>query len=539
VYETFYGLETKPFRMTPDPRFLFQSKSHREALAILRYGILDNKGFVVLVGEVGTGKTLLLHSLISSLPEGTDAAYLFCPQMDFRDLLRYLLSEFHREAPQALSDGELLIHLNDYLTERLAEGKRNVLIIDEAQNMDDALLESIRMLSNLETAETKLLQIVLAGQPELEVKLNRPELRQLRQRVSLKAVIDPLDRGETREYIRYRLEVAGCGEKIPFSDSAIDLIHEYGRGIPRTVNIIADNALVLGYAADERDVGRHLVGEAIRDLEKETPRVAVQRSTDAVSARRILAACAALLAISLAVYGVIRWREQGYAGFPLYSHSSTPFTGPATNKFRSDRSEEKLASAELIGSQSPPGGALTETPPPPQPTSVGKILKLEGATATVSLTPPAPITEPESSNDNVRKAVAGADPQPLKPPAPVPDQPQPEIVAHTQIKENPESPSSEETDPPRAQNPTTQQQEISPAEPEHEDDLGGTAPAITTGETQAPPPTGDLVHADESSPPPVQVTLPPQKIHLVYAPPVWRLKLDGEEPDAASWGGNP
>jgi len=300
VYEEFYGLESKPFRMTPDPEFLFQSRDHREALAVLRYAVLDNQGFAVLVGEVGTGKTLLLNALLSSLPKEVEAAYLFCPRMDFRDLLRYLLAEFHVDAPDRESEGGLLMRLNDYLTRRLAAGKRTLLVIDEAQNMDAGLLESIRMLSNLETSESKLLQVILAGQPELESMLALPGLRQLRQRVSLKAVIDPLGRAETEEYIRFRMEVAGLEGEIPFTRPALDLLFEYSRGLPRTINVVADNALLIGYAAGEMEIGRDIVAEAIRDLERESS-APVTSERSGSSGRRFLVGAGVLFTIAAAI----------------------------------------------------------------------------------------------------------------------------------------------------------------------------------------------------------------------------------------------
>jgi hypothetical protein len=188
--------------------------------------------------------------------------------MSFRDLLCYLLSEFGRSVEGEPSEGDLLLRLNEYLTEQLAAGRSNVLIIDEAQNMETDLLESIRMLSNLETPERKLLQIILAGQPELETKLSRPELRQLRQRISLKAVIDPLSKEETEEYIHYRLAMAGCDDPKLFVEDAYPVIWEYSRGIPRSINVLCDNALLIGYASDRKMIGKKLVREAIADLER-------------------------------------------------------------------------------------------------------------------------------------------------------------------------------------------------------------------------------------------------------------------------------
>jgi hypothetical protein len=203
------------------------------------------------------------------------------------------------------------MRLNDYLTRRLAEGKRTLLVIDEAQNMDEGLLESIRMLSNLETSESKLLQIILAGQPELESMLALPGMRQLRQRVSLKAVIDPLSRAETEEYIRFRMEVAGLEGEIPFTRPALDLMYEYSWGLPRTVNVVADNALLIGFAAGDTEIGRDTVAEAVRDLERESS-APVSSESAASRGRGVLLGAAALVTIVAALLfgsGFFEWNR--------------------------------------------------------------------------------------------------------------------------------------------------------------------------------------------------------------------------------------
>src|SRR2546422_1200347 len=208
MYLTFYGLAAKPFNPTPDPKFLYMSPGHREALAQLQYGVEERKGFIVLTGKVGTGKTTLLHALRQRLSGQTAVAFVFNSTLPFDDLLEYALHDLG--VPKAgESRAQRLIALNNFLIERERAGQNTVLILDEAQNLDSATLERVRLLSNFETPTSKLLQIVLVGQPELKARLQIPELRQLRQRVGLRCQISPLTPTEARAYIRTRLRIAG------------------------------------------------------------------------------------------------------------------------------------------------------------------------------------------------------------------------------------------------------------------------------------------------------------------------------------------
>lgn len=265
MYLGFYGFTEKPFNVTPDPKFLYLSAHHQEALAILTYGIRERKGFIVLTGEVGSGKTTLLHTLLDRLPPNVRAAYLFNTRLSQADLLRYVVEDFGVPTT-AVTVGDLLSALNTWLIDRLVRGENSVLIIDEAQNLTPELLESVRLLSNLETSKDKLLQLVLVGQPELNLTLNHPSLRQLKQRISLRYHIPPLTRTETTDYIVQRLRIAGAQGTV-FTNRAIDEIYYYSRGIPRLINILCDNALLTGYAAGTRPVDADAVTEAVRDLE--------------------------------------------------------------------------------------------------------------------------------------------------------------------------------------------------------------------------------------------------------------------------------
>jgi len=269
MYENFYKLTAKPFNVTPDPRFLFLSESHKEALANLLYGIQERKGFILLTGEVGTGKTTLLHTLLSRLEEDTKSAFIFNTRLGPRDFFRYMFEEFGIASDQK-SKSECLIALNRFLIDRLRKEKNTVLIVDEAQNLSPVILEEIRLLSNLETSTEKLIQIVLVGQPELAEKLSLPELRQLRQRISVRYHIQPLSREETRAYVIERLRIAGNPYDRIFDDVALDYVFHISGGIPRLINLVCDCALLTGFARGEKTIDLELVQDAIADLEIDT-----------------------------------------------------------------------------------------------------------------------------------------------------------------------------------------------------------------------------------------------------------------------------
>jgi general secretion pathway protein A len=250
MYETFYNLKEKPFNLTPDPRFIYFTEKHCEALANLVYGIRERKGFLVLTGEVGTGKTTLVNALLDTLERtGVLSAFIFNPLLTSTEFFEYLMK------------------LNSILLERYRAGQVTVLVVDEAQNLSHELLEEIRLLTNLETATEKLLQIVLVGQPELNLKLNTPELRQLKQRVSLRCTLEPLSLAETKEYIRTRMEIAGLPDQAVFPEQAVAEIHRFSAGIPRLINIICDNALLTGYASDSRIISVEIIREVSEDLD--------------------------------------------------------------------------------------------------------------------------------------------------------------------------------------------------------------------------------------------------------------------------------
>jgi general secretion pathway protein A len=267
MYCQFFGFSEKPFDVTPDPSFLYLTAGHREALSALIYGIRERRGFVVLIGEVGTGKTTLLNALSSRLDQNVHMAFIFNTDMSFQQMLNMALIELGLTRPEEhLTKVKALHRLNHFAAQELAWGGNVVLVVDEAQNLDQSSLENLRLLSNLETPKHKMIQIVLAGQPELVKKLRAPELRQLAQRISIKGYITPLSRQKTYNYIRHRLMVAGHRGAPLFEKHALQRIWEFSGGVPRRINIISDNALLIGYALGKKKITESMVEEAIMDL---------------------------------------------------------------------------------------------------------------------------------------------------------------------------------------------------------------------------------------------------------------------------------
>lgn len=269
MYKAFFGLTRNPFDLTPDPACFVSTKRHNEALAALYYGIRWHKGFVVVTGEVGTGKTLLLRCLLRLLKDSRDIsyAYLFNSRLLATEFLQYILSDFGLPA-SGKNKGELLLTLGQFLLSRGSKRLTTVLIIDEAHHMSDDLLEEVRLLSNLETTDDKLLQIVLVGQPELDDKLDSLGLRQLKQRIALRAHLSSLELEETREYVNKRLEIAGADghrESI-FSGDAIEAVHRYSQGLPRLVNTICENGLIAAYAKQSSRVSSEIIDDVAKQF---------------------------------------------------------------------------------------------------------------------------------------------------------------------------------------------------------------------------------------------------------------------------------
>jgi general secretion pathway protein A len=267
MYKEFFGLRANPFNVNPDPRYLFLTRHTEEALACLTYGIQSRKGFVLLTGEVGTGKTTLINKLLEWLrAQQVPTAFIFNSKMNVPQFLDYMMADFGIPC-DTKSKSQILLRLYGWLLERYRSGETAVLIVDEAQNLADEVLEEIRMMTNLETFTEKLLQIVLVGQTELEQKLKQPNLRQLRQRLTLRAKTHPLTLEETKAYIQQRLRIAGSNGHQIFDPESLAAIHRYSSGIPRVVNLICEHCLVSAFVDQQKAVLPNIVDAVARDFD--------------------------------------------------------------------------------------------------------------------------------------------------------------------------------------------------------------------------------------------------------------------------------
>ncbi|MBX3698108.1 MAG: AAA family ATPase [Dokdonella sp.] len=337
MYLEYYGLREAPFSITPDPRYVFLSERHRDALAHLLYGVGKggSGGFVQLTGEVGTGKTTLSRLLLEQLPENTQVALLLNPKLSPVEMIETVCEELKlditgkRGSLKGLTDT-----LNTYLLDAYAQGLRVVLIVDEAQNLSLDALEQIRLLTNLETPTQKLLQIILLGQPELRDMLARPELRQLAQRITARYHLTPLDAAETEAYVKHRMAVAGC-QHIPFSRLGLRALYQRSTGIPRLINVIADRALMAGYAREQQSIGERLVDRSADETLPGHARYWVRRY-----ARWVIAAL-----LLVAVGGALLLRQQAGVGDAAPQASTPPATAPAPAENGAALLQARLAKA--------------------------------------------------------------------------------------------------------------------------------------------------------------------------------------------------
>jgi putative secretion ATPase (PEP-CTERM system associated) len=269
MYTSFFGLKSKPFQLTPDPEFLFLSRVHRKALTYLNYGITsDSGGFILITGEVGTGKTTAIRSMMKGLKEEIIFSRINNTRLTSEQLITMINDDFGLDT-KGKDKPQMLRELTDFLIEQYGRRRKSVLIIDEAQNLSPDLLEEIRLLSNLETDKAKLLQIIMVGQPELRRVLSQPELRALRQRITVSCHVYPLTREETEKYIFHRLTIAGNKKAVIFQDGSIDLIHNFSRGVPRLINILCDFLLLTAFIEKTKEISLDMVKDVISDLEKE------------------------------------------------------------------------------------------------------------------------------------------------------------------------------------------------------------------------------------------------------------------------------
>ncbi|MEW6534973.1 MAG: AAA family ATPase [Candidatus Auribacterota bacterium] len=271
MYKEYFGLKDNPFDLTPDSHFLFPSKKHQEALAHLTYGIEARKGFILITGEVGAGKTTLCRALLSRVNENVEVAFVLNSYLNAFEILQTINQDLGIHT-KAQSKKELIDELNEFLLRQKQQNKNVVVLIDECQNLPFETLEQLRMLSNLETEKEKLLQIIMVGQPELLDILGSPELRQLNQRITVRYHLYPLDFNETVEYIYHRLRIAGAQEDaVEFSESSLKMIYKFSHGVPRIINVVCDNALLAAYVAETKKVSPGLVKKAIREIKGKKP----------------------------------------------------------------------------------------------------------------------------------------------------------------------------------------------------------------------------------------------------------------------------
>ena len=266
MYEKYFQLRERPFALSPDPEYLYPSRGHQEALSYLRYGVEGHAGFVVITGEIGSGKTTMLQALLGRLDRNITVARLVNTMLDPRELLEAIVLDFGID-PTGMSKPVMLQRLAEFLVQQRQAGRLTLLVIDEAQNLSLPALEEIRMLSNLETEKSKLIQIIMIGQPELREKLALPQLTQLRQRITVSYHLQPLDAEETANYINHRLKRAAIGSPLTFSHDVTELIHARSRGVPRIINVIADATLLFAYGVDRRDIDLATTEEALEELD--------------------------------------------------------------------------------------------------------------------------------------------------------------------------------------------------------------------------------------------------------------------------------
>jgi general secretion pathway protein A len=366
MYTAFYGLQEKPFQLSPDPRFLFLADSHREALAHLLFGIEQEQGFIAVTGEVGTGKTTLCRTLLHRVDPSAEVAIIFNPQLSASELLAAIHVELGLD-PGEGSRRELMERLNRFLLEKKEDGRRVLLIVDEAQTLGPDALEQIRMLSNLETETSKLIQIILLGQPEFDDMLESPSLRQLRQRISVRWRLCPLRPAETAEYVRHRLRIAARARREVFSEAALREIHNRSGGIPRVVNLLCDRALLAGYGAGVTTISQSVVAQADEELRGGAHAPSLAPGSSAASPLRRFAPLVGLVAVGV-LFGMGLQRLTGSdAPLPTKTLVERPRTTPEKSEIAAASPETTVRDVLLTPAAADPAlgpGAESAAAPP-------------------------------------------------------------------------------------------------------------------------------------------------------------------------------
>lgn len=346
MYRNFYGFSKYPFCNTPDTEFFFNSEKHTEALAHLTYVITERKGFAVITGDVGAGKTIVSRELLNRIHSNLEVGLLTNTCLKEDDFLKAICEEFNLPT-QDIPNGQLLSSLNDFFIRCLSQNKNVVLIVDEAQNLSPDTLEKIRMLSNLETEREKLIQIILLGQPELRDILSQPRFEQLRQRISLWYHLRPLNFTETRDYIDHRLAVVGSSSKIIFSTSAIQSLFQYSKGVPRIINTLCDNSLLIGYIRGTKQIHTDIVEEVVKDLGMAAEEVRMPE-TPAEPADAAVAKEKKRAVIPWPIWPSVRWTSiaAGAAGLIVLAGLVLLFTGKGQPQ-RVERQESRGSDAQV------------------------------------------------------------------------------------------------------------------------------------------------------------------------------------------------
>ncbi|MEO5845589.1 MAG: AAA family ATPase [Caldimonas sp.] len=389
MYMRFFGLKQQPFSLAPDPRYLYMSKRHREALAHLLYGVGGGGGFVLLSGEIGAGKTTVCRCFLEQIPKRCNVAYIFNPKLTVMELLKTVCDEFHIPLPPADAPAPTVKTyvdaLNGFLLQTHAVGQNNVLIIDEAQMLSADVLEQLRLLTNLETNERKLLQIVLIGQPELRTMLERPDLEQLAQRVIARFHLNALSAKETEHYIRHRLSVAGMTRAIPFDHSALQRIHEITRGVPRRINLLCDRVMLGAYAHGRHSIDIPMIEKAGREVFGRPTAAApdgARLGSNAGLGLVVAAGLALATLIAFALYG--GWRQ---IIAPTSLAAASPASAPGAGTSAARPASPAASSLPMPGAMPRPASAAGSAPKALS-SSAATLAGAPAALATLSATAP-------------------------------------------------------------------------------------------------------------------------------------------------------